>query len=294
MLVLAGCGGVKTPPATRPEELARRTCVVLSVGSFRGLAHVGAIEAIEESGLGIDCVVGNSMGALVGSIYASAPGEPLAPRTKAFLAAYVAETERAAQSRALGGALILGLLTGGLGGALAGAGVGAATVDRVDHGRVVTVLRGFVNGVEIEELPLDYVTFYLKREGSGIALIDATQGDLATAVGHSIANPFIFEQLQMSRAPGIDPGADRVSATPVEDACRLFPDARLIAVNVTGTPVFHSAAMRCPLLEIRVDVGEVNEEAIARGGPQLDRVVTTGREATTAALHAAGWRPLRR
>jgi hypothetical protein len=175
--------------------------------------------------------------------------------------------------------------------ARAGAGVGATSVDRVNHERVVGIQRRHVDGVDIEDLPLDYETFYLKREGDGIALIDATEGDLATAVRHSIANPFIFQNMQMTRAEGIDPGADRVSATPVEDACRLFPDARLIAVNVTGTPVFHSAAMRCPLLEVRIDVGEVDEESIVRGGPAFDRVVTTGREATAAAFRASGWEP---
>ena len=291
VVALTGCGGTAriTPP--RPEALAQRTCVVLSVGSFRGLAHVGAVDAIAESGLGIDCVVGNSMGSLIGALYVSAPNEPIATRTRGFLDAYVRETEREAGQRALGGALILGLLTGGLG-ALVGAGVGATSVDRVNHERVVGVLRRHVDGVDIEDLPLDYVTFYLKREGDGIALIDATEGDLATAVGHSIANPFIFQNMQMSRAEGIDPGADRVSATPVEDACRLFPDARLIAVNVTGTPVFHSAAMRCPLLEVRIDVGPVDEESIVRGGPAFERIVTTGRDATTSALRASGWEPL--
>ncbi len=286
-----GCGGTARVTPPRPETLAKRTCVVLSVGSFRGIAHVGALEAIAQSGLGVDCVVGNSMGSLVGALYASAPGEPIATRTRGFLNAYVGQTQSEAGQRAVGGALILGLLTGGIG-ALVGAGVGAISVDRVDHGRVVTVLRRHVDGVDIEDLPLDYVTFYLKREGDGITLVDATEGDLATAVGHSIANPFIFQNMQMSRAEGIDPGADRVSATPVEDACRLFPDARLIAVNVTGTPVFHSAAMRCPLLEVRIDVGPVDEAAIVRGGPAFDRVVTTGRDATTAALRASGWEPL--
>ncbi len=291
-LALVGCGGTARVTPPRPETLAQRTCVVLSVGSFRGLAHVGALEAIEESGLGIDCVVGNSMGSLVGALYASAPGEPIAARTRGFLDAYVAQTQREAGERALGGALILGLLTGGLGAALMGANLGAASIDRVNHERVVTVLRRHVEGVDIDDLPLDYVTFYLQRQNDEITLVDATEGDLATAVGHSIANPFVFQNLQLSGAEGIDPGADRVSATPVEDACRLFPDARLIAVNVTNTPVFHSAAMRCPLLEVRIDVGPVDEEAIVRDAAAFDALVTRGRDATTTAIRGSGWEPL--
>jgi NTE family protein len=53
-----------------PEQRAR-IALVLSGGGARGLAHIGVLKVLEEMRVPIDCVVGTSMGALVGGIYAS-------------------------------------------------------------------------------------------------------------------------------------------------------------------------------------------------------------------------------
>ncbi len=45
--------------------------LALGSGSARGWAHIGAIRALEEAGITIDCVAGTSIGALVGAVYAS-------------------------------------------------------------------------------------------------------------------------------------------------------------------------------------------------------------------------------
>lgn len=45
--------------------------LVLSGGGAKGLAHIGAIRAIEKAGIKIDMVCGTSMGALVGALYAT-------------------------------------------------------------------------------------------------------------------------------------------------------------------------------------------------------------------------------
>lgn len=52
--------------ASRPT-----VALVLSGGGARGLAHIAVIEAVERHGIPIDMVVGTSMGALIGSLYAS-------------------------------------------------------------------------------------------------------------------------------------------------------------------------------------------------------------------------------
>lgn len=50
---------------------ARKTMgLVLGSGSSRGWAHIGAIEALEASGIPIDIVVGSSVGSYVGALYA--------------------------------------------------------------------------------------------------------------------------------------------------------------------------------------------------------------------------------
>ena len=45
--------------------------LVLSGGGAKGIAHIGVIQAFEENGIPIDYITGTSMGAIVGSLYAS-------------------------------------------------------------------------------------------------------------------------------------------------------------------------------------------------------------------------------
>lgn len=54
--------------------------LVLSGGGAKGIAHIGVIQALEENDIPIDYVVGTSMGAIVGGLYASGytPAEMLA------------------------------------------------------------------------------------------------------------------------------------------------------------------------------------------------------------------------
>lgn len=58
--------------------------LVLSGGGARGAAHIGVIEALEEMQIPIDCIVGTSMGAVIGGLYAS--GVPIEKIKKDFLA----------------------------------------------------------------------------------------------------------------------------------------------------------------------------------------------------------------
>jgi hypothetical protein len=112
----------------------------------------------------------------------------------------------------------------------------------------------------------------------------ARSGDLAAAIGASIANPFVFEDVDVARAPKIDPGSDRVAATPVQDACALFPDANLLVVNVQGTPAFHDRRMTCPVREVLIDVADLPAEALFSDHPAFETAWRQGHDATAAAL----------
>jgi NTE family protein len=48
----------------------KKISLVLGAGSARGLAHIGVIQVLEENNVPIDCIVGSSMGAMVGGVYA--------------------------------------------------------------------------------------------------------------------------------------------------------------------------------------------------------------------------------
>ena len=95
------------PPAFDPK--ARKTCLVLSVGGAKGVAHLGAIAAAKQAGVRVDCVVGNSMGSLVGGLYASAPDQDTTQRFRHMAEAYVS----ASKGEASRNGILLGLAVDG-------------------------------------------------------------------------------------------------------------------------------------------------------------------------------------
>lgn len=48
-----------------------KVALVLSGGGARGLAHVGVLKVLEQSRVPVDMVVGTSMGAIIGGLYAA-------------------------------------------------------------------------------------------------------------------------------------------------------------------------------------------------------------------------------
>ncbi len=47
------------------------TCLVLGGGGARGATHIGVLQVLEREPVPIDCIVGTSMGYIVGGLYAS-------------------------------------------------------------------------------------------------------------------------------------------------------------------------------------------------------------------------------
>lgn len=62
--------------AAKPRGERPTTGIVLSAGSLRATAHVGVLTALEDAGFPIDVVAGTSMGAVIGSLYASGKSIP--------------------------------------------------------------------------------------------------------------------------------------------------------------------------------------------------------------------------
>lgn len=54
-----------------PQHKQPKIGLVLSGGGAKGLAHIGVLKVIEESGIKIDYIGGTSMGAIIGGLYAS-------------------------------------------------------------------------------------------------------------------------------------------------------------------------------------------------------------------------------
>jgi NTE family protein len=73
LFMFPGQGGVSaaSPEESSSENRRPHIGLVLSGGGARGLAHIGVLSALQEMRVPVDCVVGTSMGALVGGLYAA-------------------------------------------------------------------------------------------------------------------------------------------------------------------------------------------------------------------------------
>ncbi len=251
---------VPKPEAPKPEI----TALVLSVGGVRGLAHIGAIDALKEKGIKLDAVFGNSMGAVIGALYVTAPAGNLAARYRDLIASYEKRTaQETPVYRKIGIWLRL-------------------TEVEFDNRRFEAVLRDFCSGAKIEALPIKFGTSYKAREGDSIKDVGRVSGDLAEAVARSANNPFIFKNAELDY---IDPGIDRISAVPVEDAFRVFKPDRIIAVNVTGDPIFYSRNVSASVIEVSLNIPAFKpEEELAGTGRNFGWLYKVGYDGTTAAL----------
>ena len=55
----------------KSKEISNVKALCLGGGGARGFAHIGAVKAFEEAGIKFDLIVGTSVGALVGAVYAA-------------------------------------------------------------------------------------------------------------------------------------------------------------------------------------------------------------------------------
>jgi len=211
---------------------------------------------------------------LVGGLFASAPSEDPDVRFERLIADYMEETERDGHRGLANGAVYL---TSGRAGVLKRIGL-------INYDRFHRTLKNFLGTLRIEDLSLSFTTFYVEGTTTGVTMEKVEGGLLADEVARSIANPLIFPGLSIKAGSALDAGADRMSAIPVEDACKLFPDATLVAINVTGEPIVTTAAMKCPIREVRIDHPQVAAQDAFLPGPIHDDLVRAGLTATRAAL----------
>lgn len=232
--------------------------LVLSVGAEKGFAHIGAIKAFNEAGIKFEGVFGNSMGSLMGSLYAIAPNQDIASRYRKLINSVVHSSVVSKVK-----ALLYGLKND----------VFRQKFDDLN------------NSIKIEETTIPFATSFFKIKDGRIGLKVLESGNLAYAVAGSINNPLIFSE-PINTIENLDPGFDRVSATPVEDACRLFGPAEIYAVNVTGDEIMHTPKMNCPVIEIKVPVStDVDPEKALMGvDPDMKILILRGYNAAKKVL----------
>ena len=184
-------------PLARPASLA----LVLGSGGPRGFAHIGVLKVLEQEGIRPDLIVGASVGAMVGALFAAGKS--------------ARELERMAHDINLAEFFEIGLV--GIGKAS-----GIATQNYVNK---------HVGGRAIEELGIPFAAVATSlRERK---LVVFTRGDTGLAVRASSANLETFEPVRIGNDEYVD--GDEASPLPVR-AARALGARRVIAVDVSAYP----------------------------------------------------------
>ncbi len=225
-------------PPTAPGQAGRtrpRIGLVLSGGGARGLAHVGVLQALERARVPVDVVVGTSMGAIIGGLYASGmradaiERELKAVRWDQVFASRVdrqaLSQRRKEQDFELSTAIELGFRDGQL--RLPQAAISGSGLE--------LLLRRYtlpVRAVEhFDALPIPFRAVATDMETG--AAVELASGDLAQALRSSMSVPGVFAPIERDGRILGDGGL--VDNLPVALARRLGAQV-IIAVNV-GTPI---------------------------------------------------------
>jgi NTE family protein len=262
---VADAAAVQAAGSGRP-----RIGLVLGGGGAKGAAHVGVITMLEDMRIPIDCIVGTSMGALVGGTYAS--GMTAAELETAIAAISWAETiafqgrrEKLPMRRKLAGRTYSNNLEFGF----------------QDGG--VTAPRGFINTQNIEQtirylvapslgtdrfddLPIPFRAIATDMISGDMVVLD--HGNLAQAMRASMAVPGIFAPVTIEGRTLGDGGLTR--NLPVDIARQTCADV-VIAVAVP-TPAPPPEALQSPLkmisrtLDVLIGANEREQLATLRPG----------------------------
>lgn len=207
--------------------------LALSGGGIKGYAHVGVLEVLERENIGIAGIVGTSMGAIVGSLYASGKSveelnaiikdTDLGALVTATGTRYFYLSENAAQDVSMIRPEIHSDKDGMVVGPL-GIVPGTAVLEYIAQ------LLSNVTVTDFSQLPIPFAAVATDlATGEKVVL---RRGSLASAVRASMSLPVVFDPWEIDGRLLIDGGM--VSNMPVETAKELFPGYPVIAINLTS------------------------------------------------------------
>ena len=192
----AASSHAKTPDsAAEPLAAPRpRVGLILGGGGARGAAHVGVIQALDEMRIPVDCIVGTSMGALVGGIYASGKSAEEVNRLVRAIdwqetLAFASLREKLPMRRKQAGITYSNSLEFGVkkGGISAPAGI-------INSQHVEQVIRDLVHTSggqgDFDKLPIPFRSVATDMQSGEMVVFD--HGDLSQAMRASMAVPGVF------------------------------------------------------------------------------------------------------
>lgn len=232
---------VAAAPAAAPAGERPRVGLVLSGGGARGFAHVGVIKALEAARVPVDVIVGTSMGAIIGGLYAS--GMTAEDLEREILAVnwgdlfdrreprQLLSQRRKEEDFELSPVLMLGFRNGEF----------VLPTGAVSTRSLEMLLRRYTLSTRhlasFDGLPTPFRAVATDMETGQAVVLD--HGDLAAALRASMSVPAVFSPLEVDGRVLGDGGL--VNNLPVDVARRMGADV-VIAVNI-GTPLAGRATL---------------------------------------------------
>ena len=180
----------------------RDVALVLSSGGARGLAHIGAIEELEAQGYRIRSIVGCSMGAIIGGMYAAGK-----------LAEYKVWMQKKEKKK------ILSLLD-----------ISFSLDHLVKGEKIIEAMKEIVPDVKIEDLPIPFKAVATDWEKGQEVVF--SKGSLYEAIRASISMPLFFDPVKKGGTTFVDGGI--LNPLPL-NISKDMPGDIVVAVNVSGT-----------------------------------------------------------
>lgn len=243
-------------------ERPPRIALVLSGGGARGIAHVGILKVLKEARVPVDMVIGTSMGAIVGGLYASGMSpeelekEFLAIDWEQIFAAQVARQDRPQRRRDddadLSGVVELGLRDGEIRAPLAA--VSGRGLERLLRQHTLRVR----SAPRFDELPIPFRAVATNMETGTLRVLD--HGDLARALRASMSVPGIFAPTDWHGEILGDGGL--VANLPVEVAQEMGADI-ILAINI-GTPLAPRSSLQSALGLTQQSINILTEQNVVR------------------------------
>ncbi len=216
-------------PSVRAQSCpAGPTALVLSGGGVKGLGHIGVLRVLDRAGFTPDFVVGTSMGAIIGALYASgysgAELDSLARATDLGAIFQSYDLDGSHEFRQLAPLVVWEQGTRGL--QIQNAGVSEAAVNFLLN---IAMLRGNLRAMgDFDSLPIPFRAIATEVLTGNTEVLDS--GDLALAVRASMAVPVVFEPARIGENYFFDGGLSENIPT---RTARSLGARRLIVSDVT-------------------------------------------------------------